>query len=643
MENRSQEPPGQTGLATAPPATRRGERLHSRGLAPSREPQRPFPPELDIAWRAGAPLDEIMAAITSSPADVSPLHALLAAGVIGEERYYRALADRLGCAYYVGSPHFAEHFDAARGLRSGVAPLAERHGAARAVIAPSATVTPRLIEETLSGRLRPGSFVLTSPQRFAALVRAQRPREVLDNALARLPEGLCAKSGLTGAQVGFIGLVAVLAAVIGAASAPIFSMITSAALWVVFLASIGMRSFALNANADEKRPPIISDDQLPTYTIVAAIYREADVVQQLVDAFDALDYPKSKLEVKLVVERRDRETLSRLVALRLPARYEVIVAPPGEPSTKPRALNLALVEARGELLVVYDAEDVPAPGQLRLAASRFAADPAVDCLQARLTVRNAGDSWLSRNFSLEYAALFDLINPGLCALGWPIALGGTSNHFRVSALVGVGAWDEWNVAEDADLGIRLARYGYKVGSLDSDTTEEAPHEFKKWFAQRVRWQKGWMQSCIVHSRNPIRLVRDLGAARAAVATILVFGAVLTALLWPAFALSTLWRALTPGGGELSRWREAADVLVYLLACAGLWTVFVPALVAARQRRLKIGAITFALLPLYYGLVSLAAWAAIVDLIVRPHFWAKTEHGRAGRKPVRAGVLQDIRA
>ena len=152
-----------------------------------------------------------------------------------------------------------------------------------------------------------------------------------------------------------------------------------------------------------------------------------------------------------------------------------------------------------------------------------------------------------------------------------------------------------------------------------------------------------MQSCIVHSRNPIRLVRDLGAPRASVATILVFGAVLTALLWPAFALSTLWRALAPGGGELSRWREAADVLVYLLACAGLWTVFVPALVAARQRRLKVGAITFALLPLYYGLVSLAAWAAIVDLIVRPHFWAKTEHGRAGRKPVRAGVLQDIRA
>ena len=254
-----------------------------------------------------------------------------------------------------------------------------------------------------------------------------------------------------------------------------------------------MRSLASVANPDEKPARILGDDELPTYTVVAPVYREADVVGQLVSALDALDYPKSKLDVKLVVERRDRETLARLVALELPARYEVVVAPPGEPSTKPRALNLALAEARGELLVVYDAEDIPAPRQLRLAASRFAADVDADCLQGRLTVRNASDFWLSRLFALEYATLFDLINPGLCALGLPIALGGTSNHFRVSSLSAVGGWDEWNVAEDADLGIRLARHGYRVRSLELDTSEEAPNDFGNWFQQRVRWQKGWMR------------------------------------------------------------------------------------------------------------------------------------------------------
>jgi cellulose synthase/poly-beta-1,6-N-acetylglucosamine synthase-like glycosyltransferase len=246
---------------------------------------------------------------------------------------------------------------------------------------------------------------------------------------------------------------------------------------------------------------------------------------------------------------------------------------------------------------------------------------------------------LSRLFSLEYTALFDLINPGLCALGLPIALGGTSNHFRVSALAAVGGWDEWNVAEDADLGIRLARYGYRIGSLDSDTSEEAPHEFRNWFRQRVRWQKGWLQTIIVHSRHPVRFCRDFGALRACAATTLIVGTVAGALLWPPFALDTFWRAFGPGAALLPRSREAVDLFVYLLACAGIWAVLGPAIVAARQRRLNVGVWSFALLPLYYVLVTLAAWTAIADLIVRPHFWAKTEHGRARRKPIPASALR----
>ena len=164
---------------------------------------------------------------------------------------------------------------------------------------------------------------------------------------------------------------------------------------------------------------------------MVALYREASVVEDLVKAIDAFDYPKGKLDIKLVVEQRDVETLGRIVELRLPARYEVVVAPVGKPQTKPRALNIALSSARGDLIVVYDAEDIPAPDQLRLAASRFAADKDLDCLQARLAIRNHGESWLSKLFAIEYAILFDVINPGLCALNLPIPLGGSSNHFRV--------------------------------------------------------------------------------------------------------------------------------------------------------------------------------------------------------------------
>ena len=222
------------------------------------------------------------------------------------------------------------------------------------------------------------------------------------------------------------------------------------------------------------------------------------------------DYPRSKLDIKLVVERDDEAARRALKSLDLPARYEIVVAPSGLPATKPRALNVALPAARGALVVVYDAEDEPDADQLRLAAARFAAEPYVHCLQAALTIDNAADSWISAMFAIEYATLFDLIDPGFAALDLPIPLGGTSNHFRVDTLKRVGGWDAWNVTEDADLGMRLASAGARVGALASSTTEEAPAEFAAWFRQRVRWQKGWMQTLIVHSRRPLRFARALG-------------------------------------------------------------------------------------------------------------------------------------
>ena len=308
------------------------------------------------------------------------------------------------------------------------------------------------------------------------------------------------------------------------------------------------------------------------------------------------------------------------------------MAPIGQPQTKPRALNIALSSARGELIVVYDAEDIPAPDQLRLAASRFAADKDLDCLQARLAIRNHDESWLSKLFAIEYAILFDVINPGLCALDLPIPLGGSSNHFRIRSLVGVGAWDEWNVTEDADLGVRLARFGYRVKALDSDTWEEAPYELGNWFRQRVRWQKGWMQTLIVHSRRPIFFWRDLGPRRAVAATALIVGAIFGCLFWPAFAAGTIWRALTVGWGALSPWREMSDVFTYILALAGVWTILLPAVIAGKLRRLKVTASVLLLLPVYYLLVTAATWAAMLDLLLWPHYWAKTAHGRSRQAP-----------
>ena len=198
--------------------------------------------------------------------------------------------------------------------------------------------------------------------------------------------------------------------------------------------------------------------------------------------------------MKLLVEEDDSETRAALAHMPPAAWIEVVVTPRGAPRTKPRALNVGLLLARGSLLVVYDAEDAPAPRQLRDAAARFAAAPArLACLQAALAIDNRADTAVSALFAIEYAALFDVLLRGLAALKLPLPLGGSSNHFRVASLRRVRGWDAWNVTEDVDVGLRLARFGYCSDILASTTYEEAPTTVPAWLKQRRRWLKGWMR------------------------------------------------------------------------------------------------------------------------------------------------------
>ncbi len=233
---------------------------------------------------------------------------------------------------------------------------------------------------------------------------------------------------------------------------------------------------------------------MPIYTLIVPLYREARVALQLARAIDRLDYPRAKLDVIFVVEQDDRATARALARNGPRTPHQILIAPDGAPRTKPRAMNIAAPFARGALLAVFDAEDLPEPRQLRRAAALFARLPArVACLQASLCIDSCAHNWLTAHFALDYAALFDVFNKGLGAMGLPIFLGGTSNHFRIEALREVGLWDAYNVTEDADLGLRLARAGYIVKTFDSQTFEEAPLTFKDLLDQRTRWLKGWMR------------------------------------------------------------------------------------------------------------------------------------------------------
>lgn len=429
-----------------------------------------------------------------------------------------------------------------------------------------------------------------------------------------------------------LGAVAILAAgLLGAWLAPFAAGVTLAFLLCLgFVANALFRAVLVWAGAGSAgtdTSPDGADAALPRYSILVPLYREARVVEALVAALRALDYPSDRLEIALVAEADDDETLTALATASLDERFFVLAVPPGLPRTKPKAANYALQLLSGEFIVIYDAEDRPEPDQLLKAVAAFRAAPeSVACLQARLNFYNARETWLTRMFALDYALWFDFLLPGLETLRVPMPLGGTSNHFRTDALRAICGWDPYNVTEDADLGIRLARLGLRVATLDSTTYEEAPVAFGTWLRQRSRWMKGYMQTWLVHMRNPARLVTHAGIGGLLGLQLFVGGTFLTALLnpllWAAFLVSTIFGD-APATNFLNVPFAHASALS-LFAGNALFT-YLAMLGPYRRRWLALTPHGLAA-PVYWLLISLAAYRGLWQLVVRPWHWDKTEHG-----------------
>jgi cellulose synthase/poly-beta-1,6-N-acetylglucosamine synthase-like glycosyltransferase len=371
----------------------------------------------------------------------------------------------------------------------------------------------------------------------------------------------------------------------------------------------------------------LKDADLPDYTVLVPMYREAKVLPLLARALGNLDYPQSKIEVMLVLEEDDEETIEAAKALNLPGTFTIIRTPPSHPKTKPKACNYALQYARGDLVTIYDAEDQPESDQLKKAVLAFQkGDSRLACVQARLNYFNRGENWLTRMFTLEYSQWFDFLLPGLDWLKVPIPLGGTSNHFKLSALRKVGAWDPYNVTEDADLGVRLAQEGYTVGVINSTTFEEANGVLPSWIKQRSRWIKGYMQTWLVHMRRPRHLLRSIGW-RGFFSFHLFIGCpplimLLNPIMWAVFIVSAVlgrtqlaWMFPEPIG------TLAAFNLVFANAALIYFGV-----VAALKRRYIDLVVAGILQPFYWVLHSVAAYKALWQLIYNPHYWEKTEHG-----------------
>ena len=365
---------------------------------------------------------------------------------------------------------------------------------------------------------------------------------------------------------------------------------------------------------------------LPVVSIIVALYREGDIAPRLVRRLARLDYPDDLLDVILAVESDDQVTLEALAAAELPPWMRVIVVPEGEVKTKPRALNHALTFARGSIIGVYDAEDAPDPDQLRQVVARFHHAPAeVACLQGMLDYFNPRTNWLSRCFTIEYAGWFRLILPGIARLGLVVPLGGTTLFFRRAVLETLGGWDAHNVTEDADLGIRLARHGYRTEIIATVTEEEANCRALPWIKQRSRWIKGYMMTWAVHMRSPRLLWRQLGPRAFLGFQVMFLGTIAQFLMAP-LLLSFL---VVPFGLPHPLLHALPDAVfwgmtaVYVLSELANLTI---GMIGTSRTRHGLSLWWVPTMLLYFPMASLAAYRALSELVTRPFYWDKTTHG-----------------
>ncbi|GLT12710.1 glycosyl transferase [Sulfitobacter porphyrae] len=419
--------------------------------------------------------------------------------------------------------------------------------------------------------------------------------------------------------------------------APLWTL-TVALLWafVTLMLSTGLKIAAFAAQLSHflaDRPPdhpaACTPFRLPRVSILVPLLKETEIAGALIARLSRLTYPKSLLNVILVLEEEDQLTRKTIARTKLPGWITVIEVPTGNGlTTKPRALNYALDFCEGSIIGVWDAEDEPEPDQIEKVVTRFQSAPEnVACLQGILDYYNSKANWISRCFTIEYATWWRMILPGVARLGMVIPLGGTTLFFRRDILEKLNGWDAHNVTEDADLGVRLARHGYVTELLPTVTYEEANCRAWPWVRQRSRWLKGFLITWIVHMRHPRQLLRELGWKRFwGVQTLLLatFSQFACApLLWSFWI--TLFGVTHPVSQTLGD--PAMCLLAGFFALAEIVNLCIAMVAVSGPRHRHLTGWVLST-PLYFPMGALAAYKALHEFVVSPFFWDKTAHGTA---------------
>ena len=518
-------------------------------------------------------------------------------------------------------------------LKHGVLPLIGPGGQMRVATADPETL--RGLEGTLPDHILDQPAVIAPHRDIQDRVANLNRTTLCDAAQARVPEKESFRTWRT-SPYRRLGITLAAMAVCLA-----FILVFPTLVFAVFAAWAGLTlvvSFGLKAASfiarvalgpvEDAPPPVSHTQKLPKVSVLVPLFRETEIAHALVTRLSRLSYPKCLLDVILVLEENDTMTQQTLAEIDLPPWMRAVIVPDGQPRTKPRAMNYALDFCQGDIIGIFDAEDSPDPDQITQVARRFqAAPPEVVCLQGILDYYNPRQNWLARCFSIEYAAWFRVMLPGLTRLGFAIPLGGTTLYFKRSALEELGGWDAHNVTEDADLGFRLARHGYRTEIIGTVTGEEANCRVWPWVKQRSRWLKGYMTTYLVHMRQPRELYRQLGALK-----FWGFQAHFISALSQFFLAPFLWsfwlilfglphpidplvgRGTLITLGRLFLAVELMNIAIYMVAVSGRYHRHLLAWVPTMH--------------FYTPLGTIAAYKALYELIFAPFFWDKTSHGHS---------------
>lgn len=429
----------------------------------------------------------------------------------------------------------------------------------------------------------------------------------------------------------------------------------------IFIATRGFKHSKIGVHVTKKEISKVDWETVPTYSVLVPVYKEASVLPEIIKHMNDLNYPKDKLDVQILVEENDEETINAARRLGLIGEPQVViegmtvaeykdyikffnitVVPNADVKTKPRACNYGLYRAKGEFVVIYDAEDEPDKDQLIKAVVAFRKLPEeYVCLQGHLNYFNYYENALARCFGIEYTFWFDFWLQGLDFIDAPLPLGGTSNHFKTENLKALGGWDPYNVTEDADLGIRITVKKQKTSMLNSYTFEEANLQVHNWIRQRSRWIKGYIQTFLVHTRYPFGLIKKMGFKQTIYFLFTFGGNIMMPLLNPLLWIVTLLSLINKTWTDYLFTPEITSIAVFNLILGNIIYVILHLIPCILKKQYSSIPYAF-LMPFYWVIMSYAAWKGAIQLINKPFYWEKTIHGLSSvqRQPVFKSVTDN---